>query len=197
MASATAASTFPRARGFQFRLGTLLVAMVWIGVACAALATPTRFWVGVVFVIAVSALSLSLLLVIHRRGAIQAFAIGFLIFGGAYQACFWLIEDKTVNGPYAEYKLPTTRVIGWLYMQYHPRITVLAPGSDMSLGGMMAPSVPPLPVRVPRYLHQHFSDAAQYVLVMLLGLMGGTVSRFLYLTRPEDEPRRSPEERQT
>src|SRR4051812_16688308 len=92
---------------FQFRLGTLLLAMVWLGIACAALATPTKFWAGVVFSIATVSMPLSVLFIIHRRGPTRAFAIGYLIFAGSYWGV-WLLEDEVNHGPLHDYRLPTT-----------------------------------------------------------------------------------------
>src|SRR3954467_15577125 len=121
---------------FQFRLGTLLLAMVWLGIACAALATPTKFWAGVVFSIATISLPLSVLFIIHRRGPTRAFAIGYLIFAGLY-LCVWLLEDDINHGPGADYKLPTTRLSARIYMQYHAKRTrQVAPTPTMSMGGM-------------------------------------------------------------
>src|SRR5437868_4042657 len=99
----SASTNSPPPRRFQFRLGTLLLAMVWLGIACAALATPTKFWVGVVFSIAAVSLPMSVLFIIHRPGASRALAIGYLVFAGSYWGV-WLMESEINHGPLADYK---------------------------------------------------------------------------------------------
>jgi len=183
MASATAAATLPRAGGFQFRLATLLIAMVWLGIACAALASPTRFWAGVVFALAIFSLLTSVLLIVHRRGAERAFAIGFFVFGAGYLTCLLVIDHQVATDLFVS-KIPTTHAISWLYMQTHAKITRLSPGGGMSMGtigGMPAM----FGVREPLYTYQAFCAVAQYDLIVLIGLAGGVISRFLYLTRPD------------
>jgi len=190
---ATSSTTPAGARYFQFRLGTLLLAIAWLSIACAALATPTKFWVGVVFSIATVSLPLSVLFIIHRRGATRAFAIGYLIFAGSYWGV-WLMENEVNHGPGADYKLPTTRLSGRLYMLYHAKRTrqiTVTPGG-MNIGGMAGmPGSPTGPVLVPRYLHEPLAAAFQAVLTVLLGLAGGVIARFLFLTRPENNERQA------
>jgi hypothetical protein len=177
---------------FQFRLSTLLVAMVGLGIACAALATPTKFWAGVVFSMATVSLPLSVLFIIHRRGATRAFAIGYLIFAGSFWGA-WLLEDNVSNGPLADYKLPTTRLSGRIYMQSHAKRTrQVAATPGMGTGG--ASGLPRSPTGlfiVPRYFFEPFAAAFHAVLTVLLGLAGGIVSRFLFLTRPDNNERRA------
>jgi hypothetical protein len=185
-ASSTIAPVRPR---FQFRLGTLLLAMVWLGIACAALATPTKFWAGVVFSIATVSLPLSVLFIIHRRGPTRAFAIGYLIFAGLYWGV-WLLEDDVNHGPGADYKLPTTRLSARIYMQYQATRTRQITVTPGSMGGFAgAPGGSAGPLLIPRYQFEPFCAALQAVLTVFLGLAGGATSRFLYLTRPDDQRR--------
>jgi hypothetical protein len=170
-------------RPFQFRIATLLIAMVGIGLACAALATPTPFWVSVLSAITLLSLLLSVLLIIYRRDGLRAFAVGFLVFGGTYGAYVSLIESRQAfaNGPGHQTVLPTTRAIGWLYLQYHAKITRLSSGGGMGGMGGMGGGMRPVPV--PRYLYQYFYQAAQFVFTMLLGGLGGSVAQWLYATQ--------------
>src|SRR5882724_9855642 len=136
----SAPTNSPPPRGFQFRLATLLIVMVWIGLACAPLATPTPFWVSVLSAITLISLLLSVLIIIYRREGLRAFAVGFLVFGGAYGAFVFLIDAPHAFGPGQETVLPTTRAIGWLYRQYHAKNTRLSPGGGMGMGGGMMPA---------------------------------------------------------
>jgi hypothetical protein len=175
----------------RFRLRTLLIAIVWLGLAFAALATPTPFWVSVVSAITLLSLLTSVLIVVYRRDSLRAFAVGFLVFGGGYGAFALLIDARHADGPGQETMLPTTRAIGWLYMQYHAKNTRLSVGGGM--GGMQtgAPMPATKPVfAVPRYLYPYFYQAGQFVLTMLIGGLGGIIARILYLTQPESSATR-------
>jgi hypothetical protein len=193
------ASSIPVApRLFQFRLATLLLMMIWIGLASAALATPTRFWVSVMAVITLLSLFTSVLVIIYRTECVRAFAVGFLVFGGAYGALVLLIDARNAHGPAQETLLPTTSAISWFYMQYHAKNTKLWPGGGMGgmggmsgmgggMGGMGGGTAPaPTPFVAPRYLYQNLYPAAQFVFTMLIGILGGVIAKQLYLTRPGD-----------
>jgi hypothetical protein len=180
-------------RLFQFRLATLLLMMIWIGLASAALATPTKFWVNVMAVITLLSLFTSVLVIIYRTECVRAFAVGFLVFGGAYGPYVLLIDARNAYGPGQETVLPTTSAIGWFYMQYHAKNTKLWPGGGMGgmggmgggMGGMGGGTAPaPTPFVGPRYLYQNLYSAAQFVFTMLIGILGGVIAKLLYLTRP-------------
>src|SRR4051794_35780223 len=81
-------------RRFQFRLGTLLLAMVWVGVASAALAMPTPFWAGTLLCLAIVSLLANIVLAIYRSGRTRAFAIGFCVFAVGYLACVVLLDHS-------------------------------------------------------------------------------------------------------
>src|SRR5437588_1464261 len=63
--------------GFQFTLGSLLVATAWVGLQCVALRTPTEFWARTILLLTILALLTSVLVVIFREQAARAFAVGF------------------------------------------------------------------------------------------------------------------------
>src|SRR5262245_56903168 len=71
-------------RRFQFRLGTLLLAIVWVALVCMGLRTASDPWSGIVFILPVGSMLLAALMSIYRTGPTRAFALGFLIFGGTY-----------------------------------------------------------------------------------------------------------------
>jgi hypothetical protein len=176
----------------RYKLRTLMIAVVWIGLAFASLVTPTPFWVSVVSAITLLSLLTSVLVAVYRRESLRAFALGFLVFGCGYGAFVLLVDARNANahGPGQETVLPTTRVLGWLYMQYHAKNTRLSPGGGMGVGMNMGGMMPaPKPVAVPRYLYQYFYQAGQFVLTMLIGGLGGIIARFLFLTQPREEVR--------
>jgi hypothetical protein len=69
---------------FRFRLGTLLILIIVLGVGLAALRESNDIWDSGVFTLALSALLISILLAIHRNESRLAFWIGFALFGWAY-----------------------------------------------------------------------------------------------------------------
>src|SRR4051812_14008079 len=71
-------------RGFQFRLGTLLIAIVWVALVSMGLRTASEPWSGILFILSTGSVLLAAPMSIYRTGRIRAFALGFLIFGGIY-----------------------------------------------------------------------------------------------------------------
>jgi hypothetical protein len=71
-------------RRFRFRIGTLLVLIIALGVGFAALRESNDTWDSGVFTLALGALLVSILLAVHRTGKRRAFWIGFALFGWAY-----------------------------------------------------------------------------------------------------------------
>lgn len=71
-------------RAFQFRLGTLLLAVVWVALVCMGLRTGSEPWSAILFILATGSMLLAALTSIYRAGRTRAFALGFLIFGGSY-----------------------------------------------------------------------------------------------------------------
>ena len=71
-------------RRFRFRIGTLLVLIIALGVGFAALRESNDTWDSGVFTLALGALLVSILLAIHRTEKRRAFWLGFALFGWAY-----------------------------------------------------------------------------------------------------------------
>jgi hypothetical protein len=71
-------------RRFRFRIGTLLIVIIVLGVGFAALRESNDMWDSGVFTLALCALLVSILLAIHRNGSRRAFWVGFALFGAAY-----------------------------------------------------------------------------------------------------------------
>ena len=71
-------------RRFRFRIGTLLILIVVLGVGFAALRESNDIWDSGVFTLVLGALLVSILLAIHRNESRRAFWLGFALFGAAY-----------------------------------------------------------------------------------------------------------------
>jgi hypothetical protein len=184
MASATAASTLPRPRGFQFSIGTLLATMIGIGVACAGLAMPTAFWAGTLASLALLSLLTSLLIAVHRGGVARAMAVGFLIFGGGYLGCV-LALDHSLRKTDNDAPMPTSRAAWWVYLNthaHHRHAVTMQMGGGNFLPGSAAPPPAPRVVQVPLYRPENFVEVVHSVLLALLGLIGGLLSRYLFVT---------------
>ena len=70
----------PAPRVFQFRIATILILMVWAGLVCVGLRTPTRLWSGVIGVLTLIFVLTVALFAIYRTGRERAMAVGFLFF---------------------------------------------------------------------------------------------------------------------
>jgi hypothetical protein len=71
-------------RRFRFTIASLLGAVLFVGLAFAALREATEFWDSAVFTATLGLLLASVLLAVHRTERRRAFWLGFALFGGAY-----------------------------------------------------------------------------------------------------------------
>ena len=60
------------ARAFQFRIGTLLLAMAWVGLISLGLRSPTTIWAATIGVLTHLAIITSVLVAIYRADRIRA-----------------------------------------------------------------------------------------------------------------------------
>jgi hypothetical protein len=102
--------------GWQFSLGTLLVAVVFVAVTCVALKAANEIWAGVASIVAVGSLLVAVLVVIYRTGRARAFAVGFAVFGTGY---LFVSSGDTPDVADAHCQLPTTRWAIGLYTLMH------------------------------------------------------------------------------
>jgi hypothetical protein len=70
----------------RFSISTLLVVIAILGVAMAALRSPSYLWANVTFTIALLAILTAVASAIVARGAHRAYWLGFSLFGGTYLA---------------------------------------------------------------------------------------------------------------
>jgi hypothetical protein len=134
-----------RPRVLQFRLGTLLLAMVCIAVVCAALAMPTGAWAGIVLSAALLMLLTAVLLIVYGRAKSRALAVGFVVFAGGY-FLFVLVVDHSLSNANIDSTMPTSRLANHLFFAVYARHTqpraVYPGGPGMPLSGSFGASPP-------------------------------------------------------
>jgi hypothetical protein len=96
-------------RHIRFNIGSLLVAVLLLGVGFAALRESNETWDSGLFTLTLGALLISILLVIHGSDARRAFWIGFALFGWSYLALSLV--------PSIESRLVTTKGLAYLDSQ--------------------------------------------------------------------------------
>jgi len=186
----------PPPRRFQFRLGTLLGSMFWVGLACAALAMPTPFWAATILCLAIVSLLASILVAIYRTAGARAFAVGFLVFGGGYLA-FVAGLDHGLRRYDTQAAMPTSRACSWAYIATHAQnrqsrtvqvsnFAPPAPSDPFGPGPTVAPTITTRVMAVPVHNDEDFIEISHSVLSMLLGFVGGIFAWFLYTTRRDD-----------
>src|SRR5215469_2667632 len=93
-------------RRLRFRLGTILILILTLGVGFAALRESNDAWDSGVFTLALAALLVSIFLAVHRSEKKRAFWVGFALFGAAYLGLSLI--------PSIESRLITTRALALL-----------------------------------------------------------------------------------
>jgi hypothetical protein len=107
-------------RRFRFRIGTLLILIVFLGVGFAALRQANDLWDRGLFTLTLGVLLVSVLLAIHRHEGRRAFWIGFALFG-------WVYLGLT-SIPTIESRLLTTQALAYL--------DSLLPGRPLAITGL-------------------------------------------------------------
>jgi hypothetical protein len=108
--------------------------MIPIAVGLAAVASPSAFWEGTVFVLALLLLFAAIIGMIYRRGRDRAFWLGFSLFGwGFYLLCLTSSPVSYYSGDYGETYHPYGET-------YHPVRTLIRSLVDgLRLGRRLAP----------------------------------------------------------
>jgi hypothetical protein len=147
----------------RYRLSTLLVAMVWVGLVCLALRSPNYSWSGGLFAGLVLALLTAVLVAIYRTGQVRAMAIGFLIFSGGY-----LVVQRgyfPANGQ--GLRLPVDELIAWSLATLHGSFQ----GDANQHERFMA-----------------FQGICRSSLTIVVGHLGGIIAQALCHTRTVEKP---------
>lgn len=172
-ATTTRTNSAPRA-AWRFSIRHILLWTAAIGLACVALRNASAVWVGLALAAALLILATALLLVIFRRGAVQAYWIGFALFGGLYVLLLlvgWIspgLTNQFLDHPLRPYNLATTRATAWAYSQLalagalHTQQPA-PPGVDM--GSYVTPTYPPAPAYDPFGTSDAYSGGAMPVVV--------------------------------
>jgi hypothetical protein len=168
-------------------------------VSFAALREATDVWDGAVFMAALSALLVSVLLAVHRRDDKRAFWQGFALFGSAYLMASLI--------PPIESRLPTTRSLAYLDSKLSDRVIVVTwsistSGGSTTTGYAMPTlalstdgkslvggtggwvqvlnSVTGAPVAGPHGTTENFVRIGHSLLALVIGFVGGCLSRRLH-----------------
>ena len=150
----------------RYRLSTLLVAMVWVGLVCLALRAPNYWWSGGMFALLVLVLLTAVLVAIYRAGRLRAMAIGFLIFSGGYL----VVQRNYFPAKAPSLTLPDGMLIEWTFNVLH--------------GGLEADA------NIQRALERlnRFQGIWRCSLATAIGLLGASIAQALYATRPGERP---------
>ena len=82
----------------RFRLRTLMIGLIWVGLICLALRKPTELRAWTAFMATLLALLTSVLAIVYCEGATRAFAIGFFVFGASFLALLLLTSNGRLSG---------------------------------------------------------------------------------------------------
>jgi hypothetical protein len=195
---------------FRTRIGTLVIAVMIVGVALAALRQSNEIWDASIVSLTIAFLLMSVLLAVHRTEARRAFWVGFAVFGSVYLALSAI--------PSISSRLVTTRALAYLDSKVHrPVLATLGVAfadfdtdgmvdllvtnqsqmnkfyidkgngtfEDASVSaGMTSPGQQVLFDPIPRFslagTTEHFMRIGQSSLALLAALVGGLISRHLY-----------------
>jgi hypothetical protein len=178
---------------FQFRLGTLLIAMAWAGLVSLGLRSPTELWSGVIAVLTLLTVLFAALLVIYRTGRTRAMAVGFLVFCVEYLAYLAVLAGTLTSG-LSSNDTPVGAAFGVFFDAAHPPTQVKMPPAADPFGAPRDPfatgaSVITFPSVYPP---RHFLTICNNALACLLGVAGAIAAQVLYATRPKDNSRDPP-----
>jgi hypothetical protein len=174
--TASVSGPLPRARGFQFRIGTLLVAMVWAGLVSLGLRTPTALWSGVIAVLTLLTVLMAVLVVIYRTGRTRAMAVGFLVFCVGYLA-YLAILAGTLNSGLRDDSTPIGEAFQLFYEAIHEDRII----TETDPTGFMARRVNS------SYRRPDFLAISNNALACLLGVAGAVAAQMLYATQKEQK----------
>jgi hypothetical protein len=181
----------PPKRRFQFKLRTLLLAIVAVSLALAAMRFASAAWVSGAVSATVGVFISAIAIGIGSSGVRGAFWIAFAACGGAY-----LIVTMSFNQEFVE-QLVTSKVVALARDAFHPP-------SDYSHGGLPDETPPALMSRQaggtlgveaapwlnigPDYavMNTNFVLIGQCIWSLILAMLGGMLARFAAVSRAPD-----------
>ena len=164
--SITSDSAASRPRGFQFGIATLFIAMLWIGLICVALRSPTKLLTAAVTLPTYLLVCGATLAIGYRSGRTRAIAAGFAIFSGGY-----LLHQ--VFAPY--YASPFGSIFESVFHFIHVDHRI-----PLSVGGEM--------LTPPDYDSQDFVAICENAMACAFGAVGAILAQFLYATQRREPP---------
>jgi hypothetical protein len=182
----------------RYSIGTLLLMVLFAGVAFAPLKSPSELWASALFTLAVAFLLVAVLLAVHRRVRARAYWLGFALFGWVY-----LILNLV---PESAPRLATTGLLDALFARVHEhghdgRIIWLAysPQGDRLIPRGGGPTTTQLwetttgkPLNVTSVKPEGFRLVGHSLITLLIACVGGWVSRRLHEAQ-DRKPSGSPE----
>jgi hypothetical protein len=158
----------------RYRLSTLLVAMVWVGLVCLALRSPNQWWSSGMFAVLVLVMLTAVLVAIYRPGQWRAMAIGFLIFSGGYLA----VQRNYFPANGQDLRLPDDQLIWW---------------SFITLQGDWDPTPDSFGAQqIAQQRLSAFQGICRSSLAIVVGVVGGIIAQVLWHTRPAEKPPAAP-----
>jgi hypothetical protein len=135
----------------------MMVFVLAASVGLASLIYASEVWAGAILLVTLGALSLSILGVVYRRGARQAFWLGFALLGWGYMVLAWETwGDRSKDRP----PLATTVLLDRLYP--HLQLERTAVGSSPGLTGQILAKLDrPIPIQFPD--ETPFVDVLKYI----------------------------------
>jgi hypothetical protein len=185
-------------RRYRFSICGIMVMIVLLGVACAALRTPSRFWANVWFSVALAAVTLAIPAAVSSQGGRRAFWVGFATCGWVY----FLVS----LGPWFDreigYQLLTTTILDIL----SPHIVQNEYLLQGYIAGFNPPSAPGLPTpwqawNLPDFRQSDTWSVGYTTLhspwlylrighagcCLLLAYLGGEIARYVHAARSEPQ----------
>ncbi len=128
----------------RFSIGTLLAIIAILGVAMAALRSPSYLWAGVTFTLALLAVMAAVVCAVAARGVRRAYWLGFSLFGGTYLAICTVPGLHDTVCP----RLATEALFDFIYPFMAPQDAALLVQPPIPGSFVFLPTIPPaLPTR--------------------------------------------------
>jgi hypothetical protein len=185
----------------KLSLRTLLLIVALVSVITAALAQPSLFWMRLMFTVAAAFLALAIVGALAAAAKSRAFWIGAAVFSGAY--AFVLLDERSVGAqnqaPIMQRALITQSLLDALAKARGLDVRSHSDGFRLwdvfiyrakasGTGSMGSPAgAPPLPPAFDLASYNHFLITGHCAFVILVGLIGGLASRWMFC-REEAEP---------